>query len=127
MLDTSVKVEGARELRRTLKKAGSDLADLKDANAKVGQLVAQESRPNAPVGRTGRLAASVRANRAAAKAVVSAGGGAVPYAGPIHWGWPARHITAQPFISVTAVATQPRWLPLYEQDIQQICDSVKGA
>ena len=127
MIDTAVHVVGARELRRSLRQAGESMDDLKDANAKVGELVAQESRPAAPRGRTGQLAASVRSTRAAARASVNAGSARVPYAGPIHWGWPARHITAQPFISVVAVATQPQWLPMYEQDLQQICDSVKGA
>jgi hypothetical protein len=127
VIDTAVHVVGARQLRSSLRTAGQSMDDLKDANAKVGALVAQESRPAAPRGRTGRLAASVRPTRAVARASVNAGSAAVPYAGPIHWGWPVRHIAAQPFIAVVAAATQPDWLPIYEQDLQTICDSVKGA
>jgi hypothetical protein len=121
-----VRVVGAARLRSTLRKAGADLGDLKDANQKVGQLVAQESTPIAPR-RSGRLAGSVRSARQVGRARVLAGGAAVPYAGVIHWGWPARNIAPQPWISTTAVATEATWLPIYEKDIQDVCDSVKGA
>jgi hypothetical protein len=56
-----------------------------------------------------------------------AGNAAVPYAGPIHWGWPARRITAQPFIQEAAVATQPAWENAYLEDMQRVVDRVKGA
>ena len=56
-----------------------------------------------------------------------AGGAKVPYAGPIHWGWPDRNIEPHPFIADTAGETEQTWLPIYEQDLQRICDSVKGA
>jgi hypothetical protein len=121
-----IRVEGARELRRTLKRAGDDLADLKEANARAAQIVAQWASVTAPR-RTGALGQSVRPNRAAGRARITGGSAAVPYAGPIHWGWPRRNITAQPFISEAAVATQPAWLPAYRDDVQRVVDRVKGA
>lgn len=123
MQDVSVRVEGASQLRRALRRAGRDLADLKEANSKVARLVASEAAVRAPR-RTGKLAASIRGNRAAGKAVVSAGKAQVPYAAPIHWGWPSRHIRPNPWISKTAQQTQPIWLRGYEQEIQQIVDSI---
>jgi hypothetical protein len=121
-----VRVEGARELRRTLKRAGDDLADLKAANAKAGQTVAQWAAVKAPR-RTGALGASVRAGKAVGRAQIMAGNAAVPYAGVIHWGWPARRITAQPFIVEAAQATQPAWEAAYLDDMQRVVDRVKGA
>jgi hypothetical protein len=123
----AVQIRGGARLRSTLRKAGADLGDLKDANQKVGQLVAQESNPIAPRGKTGKLAGSVRSARQVGRARVLAGSAAVPYAGVIHFGWPARNIAPQPWIETTAVATEATWLPIYEQDIQNVCDSVKGA
>lgn len=126
MTQPLVRVEGARELRRTLTRAGGDLEDLKDANARASQMVAQWAAVTAPR-RTGALGGSVRPNRAAGRASIAAGNAGVPYAGPIHWGWPARRIGAQPWIAEAAAATQPSWLPVYEDDIQNVLDKVKGA
>jgi hypothetical protein len=120
-----VQVEGLRTLSTTLRRAEQNLDDLKDANARVGAMVAQWASVRAPR-RTGRLGQSVRAGRQAGAAVVSAGTAAVPYAGPIHWGWRSRHITAQPWVSEAAVETQPAWLPVYQADIQKVLDTVKG-
>lgn len=121
----SVRVDGLRRLRSDLRKMGSDLSDLKDANAAVAQLVAAEAGRRAPR-RTGRLAASVRGNRALSRATVAAGGARLPYAGPIHYGWPAHGIAANPFVSDAAQATESAWLPLYEAGIEQAVDAVAG-
>ena len=56
-----------------------------------------------------------------------AGRAAVPYAGPIHWGWKARNIRAQPWIAETATSTQPVWMRMYEQGIKREMDKVRGA
>jgi HK97 gp10 family phage protein len=94
-------VQGAAELRRTLKKLSGDLGELKEAHRTVAEKVADRARATAPV-RTGRLRDSVRPGATKTKAVVRAGGARVPYAGPIHWGWPKRHIDAQPFLKDAA-------------------------
>lgn len=120
-----VEVDGLGKLKRELRGLGDDLADLKDANAAAGQLVAHAAAPRAPH-RTGRLAASIRANRAAGKATILAGGARLIYAGPIHWGWPGHHIEANPFISAAATDTEPQWLPLYEANIQKVVDGIAG-
>lgn len=104
---------------------GDDLSDLKDANAAVAQLVAAEASRRAPH-RSGRLAANVRGNRAAGRATVAAGGARLRYAGPIHYGWPAHHIEPQPFITTAAQATESSWLPVYEQAIGAVVDTVNG-
>ena len=126
MAQPTVQVDGARELRRTLKRADDDLGDLKDANQRAGQLVANAASQRAPR-RTGALAGVIRASRAAASATVKAGGARVPYAGVIHWGWPARNIQAQPFLSDAATSTEAQWLPIYESDIDRIVHRIEGA
>ena len=77
--------------------------------------------------RTGKLLGTVRGNRAVGRARVSAGGAATPYAGPIHWGWEAHNIAPNPWISEAAQDTEPVWLGMYEKDVQQLLDDVKGA
>jgi hypothetical protein len=51
----------------------------------------------------------------------------VPYAGPIHWGWPARHIKAQPWLADTAASTQSTWEGTYLSALEHIIDSIEGA
>lgn len=126
MAEVGVRVEGLATLTRTMRKAGEDLADLKDANAAAAAVVVGAAAAMAPR-RSGRLAASIRGSRAAGRARVLAGRASVPYAAPIHWGWPARRIGAQPFLTDAAVATEGQWLPQYLKDVQAALDKVRGA
>lgn len=119
-------VVGLRTLTSTLRKAGEDLADLKDANAAAAQLVAGAARSAAPT-RTGRLAGSGRGNRAAGRAQVLFGGAKARYAPVVHWGWPARGIPAQPFASQAAQRTEPQWIPIYEAAVAAIVARIQGA
>jgi hypothetical protein len=119
-------VTGAKELRRTLKQAGADMGDLKAVNRRVGELVADAARPRVPV-RSGRLVASIRPAAAAAKVTIRAGSARLPYAGPIHWGWPKHHITANPFLSDAAIRTEDTWVGYYFDELQAVVDGVKGA
>lgn len=125
MAQPLVRVDGARQLRATLKRAGQDLSDLKETNATVATYVATRSAAAAPH-RSGRLAGSVRPNAAATNATVRAGGAAIPYAGVIHWGWPAHHITGRPFIADTAAATEPVWTEIYSARVRVIVAKIHG-
>jgi hypothetical protein len=116
---------GARQLRATMRRAGADMDDLKAANAAAAAIVAAAAVSRAPR-RSGALASSVRGNRAVGKAVVMAGRAAVPYAGPIHWGWPGRGIEANPFVAAAAQDTEPVWVTAYAQDVQAALDRVHG-
>lgn len=123
MAGARVTVEGLPQLRRQLRQFQGNADDLKEANAAVAAFVANEAARRAPV-RSGRLAASVRGNRAVGRAQVRAGGARVPYAGPIHYGWPARGIEPRPFVPDAAQATEGAWLPLYEAALQRAVDSI---
>lgn len=120
-----VRVDGLGRLRSALRGMGDDLADLKAAHAAAAGIVAAAAAARAPR-RSGRLAGSVRGNRAVSRAQVRGGGARVPYAGPIHWGWPARGIAGRPFISEAAQATEPVWLPAYEAAVSRAVDKVAG-
>lgn len=127
-----VRMEGTKQLRAALKQAGDDLSDMKEAHAKIARMVAQVASGRAPVGPTGRLAASVRGSGTKTASVVRAGGAKVPYAGPVHWGWPRRYaygerigpIVPQPFLADAAAYTEPKWIGMYLDDLQAIMDKI---
>lgn len=124
--DVTVRVEGLSRLRRGLRDLGDGVDDLKDANARAARIVATAAAARAPRV-SGALAGTLRGNRAAGRASVMAGRASVAYAGPIHWGWPARGIEANPFVVDAAQATEGLWLSGYEADIDDLVDRVKGA
>jgi hypothetical protein len=92
-----IQVEGAVELRRALKRMGADLKDLTKINREAAEVVAGDARSNAPR-LTGKLAGSIKGRATKTRATVTAGSRFIPYAGPIHFGWPARNISPQPFL-----------------------------
>jgi len=122
----AVKVVGARELRRELKKAGVDIKTLREAPRAASTIVSNAAKSSGPK-RSGDLRGSVRPANQVARAIVYAGSARVPYAGPIHWGWRARNISPQPWVSEAAQSTESTWLPAYEKEIDRIIGQVKGA
>ena len=61
----------------------------------LGQIVVRAA--NVPA-ESGVLSTTVRAGRGKTKAVVRAGGAKAPYAGVVHYGWPAHNIAPNPFL-----------------------------
>lgn len=122
---TRVEVRGARRLAATLRRAGVQMNDLKRVNKDAADVVARSARAAVPV-RSGRLAASIRTAGTQSNGVIRAGRKSVPYAGPIHWGWPARNIRPVYFLSDPARATEPVWLDLYENRTNDLLDNVRG-
>lgn len=118
-----VKVEGLTRFRATMKAAGADMADMKAANVRAAAVVAAEGSSRAPK-RSGALAGSLRPARTVGRARVSS---SLAYAGVIHWGWAARGIPPREFLVDAAEATQPQWLRAYEDDLQDIVNTVRGA
>lgn len=116
-----VQVQGARELRKALKAVEGGLADLKATHDKIAQIVVPVGKSGAPR-RTGRLAGSIRGSGTKTAATVRAGGARLPYGGPIHWGWPKRHIKAQPFLTDAGKETEPVWTGIYTHDVQALID-----
>jgi phage gpG-like protein len=123
---TTVRVEGAKELRATMKRAGSDLADFAAANAEAGSIVVAEA-PGWIHSQSGALAGSIRAGKAKTNATIRAGGAKVRYAGVHEWGWPARHIPPRPFLTTAAAVTEPRWTAVYFARLEAIVGKIRGA
>lgn len=132
-----VQVDGMRQLRRNVKAAAADLPggtgttnawinDIKDAYRNVGNIVAPAAKTKAPK-RTGRLAGSVRTSGTTTAATVRVGYASVPYAGPIHYGWPARNIEPQPFVIDAGRATESRWVAAFQAGIDKLLSRIKGA
>lgn len=121
----TVRVKGVKQLAKDLRDFEGGVAELKDANQKVGKIVVAEAQRRAPRV-SGRLARSTKATRAPHRVKITGGGARVPYAGVIHWGWPARNITGQPFVTDAAHDTQPEWLDEYRREITRLAAKVKG-
>lgn len=113
-----VRVEGLSQKVRALKAMGLEVDDLKDAFASIAEEAKARVLQHTPK-KTGKLAASVRGNRAQSKAVVRAGKAAVPYAGPINYGWAARSITPSLFMQKGDAEMQPLAVKRLEQEIEK--------
>lgn len=100
-----VRVEGLRKTLRALEAAGTAAEDMRDLMHSLGLIVVSAARPNVPT-LSGALAGTIRSGRGKTKAVVRAGNAATPYAGVRHYGWPARNITAAPFLTDAVNATR---------------------
>jgi hypothetical protein len=120
-----IKVEGLNELARTLRRMD---AELPKALTRIHKHIAEglvapaRSRVRS---RTGRLAASIKPAGTARSASLKAGGTqAVPYAGPIHFGWSKRGIVGNPFLSDVVEAAEPSLEAIYTSELASFLDSV---
>jgi HK97 gp10 family phage protein len=125
--NVSLEVQGAKELARTLKKAGADMQDLKASNRKAADVVVPAAKTNAPVGETGKLAASIRSGANQRMGIVRAGKKAVPYAAVQEFGWPKHHIRPHHFVVDAAHSTEPLWVQIYEDAVKKAINQVFGA
>ena len=97
-----IKITGLSEVQRNLRKLSSDALDLNkteflETNKRVAEIIINQSKKYVPV-RSGALAAAIRNASTKKSAKVRAGSAAVPYAGPIHFGWPSRSIKPNTFL-----------------------------
>lgn len=114
---TRVRVEGLRATVRAMSKAGASAEDMKELMHSIGTLVVRSATP--PV-LTGALSLTLRAGRGKTKAVVRAGGARAPYAGVIHYGWPARNIPANPFLTTALQRQRPAILAALDSGLADI-------
>jgi hypothetical protein len=120
---STIRVEGARELRSALKKAGDDASDLKDVHREVGDIVVGEAKAIGPK-RSGRLTGSGRATKNKTSATVKFGGGGIPYAGVIHFGWAGHNIEPNPFVYDALDHRRAEVLERYEAGVKKITDQI---
>ena len=112
----SVRVTGLRETIRRFESLGVEVQDLKDAFRKISNEIVAVARAYVPV-RSGALEASIRPSNTKNKSVVRAGGARVPYAGPIHWGWEKRGISANPFLKSASDSNPGKWADMLDDEI----------
>lgn len=115
-----VHVEGLRKAIRALDQAGVDAGDMRDLMHDLGMLVVNAATPPRD---SGALASTIRAGRGKTKAVVRAGGARAPYAGVIHYGWPARGISPQPFLRDALMRKRIDVFNALDQGVSQILKS----
>lgn len=117
---TVVRAEGLREFRRAMKVAQVNLdIELKQTHKSAAELVADEARRQVPT-RTGELKNTIRALASKTGGRVAAGYKATPYAGPIHWGWPDRNITAQPFLTNALDRRRGQVITQFNVDLEKL-------
>lgn len=94
----ALEIEGLRDAQRTLRKASKASRDeMKETHRKAGELVIGAAIRYVPV-ITGRLLGSLKSVPTLRQGRVRVGSAAVPYAGPVHFGWPRMNIRPNPFI-----------------------------
>lgn len=119
----AIQVHGAKEFRAAMKRMEADLKDYSAVNRRAASMVADTARDRAPV-LTGALAGSVRPGATRTRGYVKAGGRGIPYAGPIHFGWPRRNIAPQPFIFDALDERKGDVIEAYEAYIEALVEKV---
>ena len=120
-----VDVKGQAGLARAFRRAGRDdvVVAIREANRAGAELVASAARGRAPR-RSGSLAGSIRVSGSERAGMVRVGSARVPYAGPIHFGWPRRNIAPQPFLYDTLDARRAAILKIYEERLDRLTASM---
>lgn len=126
MADKALMVVGQKRFVQTMRKAGADMDDLKEVNREAAQIALPAVRNLAPRGKTGRLAGSLRVGATKRAGVIRAGRKAVPYAGPINYGWPAHRIKPRLFVNNGVASTESQWQKVYKDFIDKTLKQVKG-
>lgn len=114
-----VYIKGLNEAIRALRNAGDDMGDLKEANGELASTISSKASALAPR-RTGALASTIRGNRAAKKVQIKAGNAAVPYAGPIEYGWQRRNIRPRAYLRTAAFKDRDYIKQTYENNIRKV-------
>ena len=116
----TTEILGLREIQRDLRKLGDDTKnEMKDTHKLAAEVVVMGAKRLVPF-RTGALAASIKSLATKSSGRVRAGSASVPYAGPIHFGWPARAIAPNPFIYDAIDERRDAIRDLYDNRIDQL-------
>lgn len=121
----AVRIEGLKEVRSAIRAISDEMdrngakAELRVMNLHAAEVVKQKADSLVPR-RSGQLAKTVRAAGTQKSARVRAGYQRVPYAGPIHFGWPARGIRPQPFLYDALDSRRTQVVEVYERGIDRL-------
>jgi hypothetical protein len=125
-----VRIEGAKELRSKIRKMDDGLertaakGDMKATHKEAADAVLDKALSLVPV-RSGNLKSTLRSSATQMSGRVRAGFARVPYAGPIHFGWPARGIQANPFLYDSLDWRRYEVLEIYDRNIERIRDKYR--
>lgn len=132
-----IKVQGAKELRASIKQAENVglKRQLADAYKSSSEVVVKRALPNVPV-RTGQLKGSVRALGSQTRGQVKAGTASVDYAAAIHWGrkvgnvWHGLRrpnpIRGRPFLWNAADASVHEVVDIFEAAIGRLLKEIRN-
>jgi hypothetical protein len=118
-----IKIEGIRELNRSLKDFERDirLAPTR-INREAAKDVAATAKAIVPR-RSGRLAGSIKPGASGSTAYVKTG---LVYSPVIHFGWPKHNISPNPFLYNALDQRRADVLALYEKRMQELAEKVRG-
>lgn len=120
-----VEITGLRRTVRELRELDDGIgAEIKILGRKAAEVVAGDARRRAPKGDTGKLERSIRVGVTFTAASVKAGGKAVPYAAPIHWGWARHNISPQLFMYEALDARREEVFAMYDKGITEMVERV---
>jgi hypothetical protein len=112
----AVKVEGVREYQLALKRVSDGAADMTSAHRAVAGRLVPGIALRSPR-RTGALASSWVPGATKGRARITS---RVLYAGPIEYGWPARHIEPARMVRDTVEASTREIREAYESEIARL-------
>ena len=115
----SIKTQGMKELRRKISVLDGNFDDLKELHTDLAKIVADRASQLAPV-KSGKLRDTIRASGTKTAGRVRSGFKRVPYAGVIHFGFPARGIKPQPFLYDALDQRRDEVLDRYFQGVKKI-------
>jgi hypothetical protein len=123
-LKESVTYVGFKELGAALRDS-ADTFDRTYANARrtIAGIITSAARARSPV-LTGTLRGTISPDTSTGVGGTRWG---TDYGGPIHFGWPDRHIAAQPFARDAAAATEPQWLAVIEAANDEALDIIASS
>jgi hypothetical protein len=112
-------VQGADELRRALRRMSDRLDDMEGTHASAGEKIATVARAIVPRV-SGALADTIAVETTPEGSAVVAGSDAVPYAGVINYGWPARDIDAQPYLDEAVGTAGSDAIEVYQDRVEDL-------
>lgn len=119
-----VEITGLRSTLRDLERMGVEAEELRGLMESVANLVADAARPRARR-LSGAMAGSIRPGRVKTRAVIRAGRASLPYVGPQHYGWAARNITPNPFLTDALTTRQGAVLAELDAGLARLIEGKK--
>lgn len=127
MVALQLRIDGGRQLRAGLTGLDGGLDDLKAAHKEAASIAAGGAAARVPVV-SARLKATIRAAGTKTAGIIRVGSKArAPHAGPINYGWKKRNIAPSYFLNDGAQATEPRWIPVYQNHLTRLVEKIEGA